>query len=88
MVSDKEVLDTPVSKPPPRYPQRMLEQEREGKVSIAITIGPDGIVQDAKVVSSTNSGFDSAALDAVKKWRYRATGRVIKSTVEVTFKLE
>jgi hypothetical protein len=23
----------------------------------------------------------------VKRWRYRATGRVIKSTVEVTFKL-
>jgi protein TonB len=88
MVSDKEVLDTPVSKPPPRYPQRMIEADKEGKVSIAITIGPDGVVQDAAVVSSTDSGFEQAAIDAVKRWRYRATGRVIKSVVEVTFKLE
>ncbi|NOT41992.1 MAG: energy transducer TonB, partial [Alphaproteobacteria bacterium] len=89
ILSDKQVIDSPVSKPPPRYPQRALEQEKEGIVRIRITILPDGSVGEAIVVSAKPEGvFDSAALSAVKRWRYRAAGRVITTIVEVEFKLQ
>ncbi len=90
MISDKEVIDTPISKSPPRYPARAIEAEKEGRVLLSITINPDGSVADARVVSATPEGwFEQAAIDAVKKWRYRATGRTIgNARVEVTFKLE
>ena len=89
ILSDKQVIDSPVSKPPPRYPQRALEAEKQGTVRIRITIQPDGSVSEAIVVSSTQPGwFESAALGAVKRWRYKATGRVITAEVEVEFKLQ
>jgi protein TonB len=78
-----------VSKPPPRYPERALEAEREGIVRIRITINPDGSVGDAVVVSSKPEGwFENAALSAVKRWRYKASGRSITTIVEVEFKLQ
>jgi protein TonB len=89
ILSDKQVIDSPVSKPPPRYPQRALEAEKEGIVRIKITIQPDGSVSEAEVVSARPSGwFESAALSAVKRWRYKASGRVIVAEVEVEFKLQ
>ncbi len=89
ILSDKQVIDSPVSKPPPRYPQRALDDEKEGVVRIQITISPDGSVADAQVVSARPSGyFESAALAAVKRWRYKASGRTITATVEVEFKLQ
>ena len=90
MVSDKEVIDSPISKSPPRYPPRALEGEKEGKVELSITINPDGSVGEVRVVSASPAGyFEDAAVTAVKKWRYRATGRTIADArVEVTFKLE
>ena len=89
ILSDKQVIDSPISKPPPRYPQRALEAEKEGVVLVRITIQPDGSVSDAQVVSAKPTGwFESAALTAVKRWRYKSSGRVITADVEVTFKLE
>jgi periplasmic protein TonB len=89
ILSDKQVIDSPVSKPPPRYPQRALEADKEGVVRIQIKILPDGSVGDATVISAKPPGyFEQAALAAVKRWRYKASGRNITATVEVEFKLQ
>jgi protein TonB len=89
ILSDKQVIDSPVSKPPPRYPQRALEADKEGTVRIQIQILPDGSVGDATVISAKPPGyFEQAALAAVKRWRYKAAGRTITATVEVEFKLQ
>jgi protein TonB len=88
ILSDKQVLDSPVSKPPPKYPQRALEAEKEGIVRVRVTIQADGTVSDVVVVSAKPAGwFESAAMAAVKRWRYKASGRVIIAEVEVEFKL-
>jgi protein TonB len=89
ILSDKQVIDNPVSKPLPRYPQRALEAEKEGVVRVRVTIQPDGTVSDAVVVYSKPEGwFESAALAAVKRWRFKAPGRVVVGEVEVEFKLD
>jgi len=42
----------------------------QGNVNIEIVVGPDGKVQDARVISSASSLLDQAALEAVKQWEY------------------
>jgi TonB family protein len=40
-------------------------------VGLLVTVGADGTVKDAAVDVSGGPDFDAAALDAVKKWRFR-----------------
>jgi protein TonB len=56
----------------PVYPQIAQAARVEGKVVIEATIGTDGTVQQARVVSGTPL-LNDAALDAVRQWRYRPT---------------
>ena len=43
-----------------------------GEVRVRITVDMDGKVKSATVVNSTPSGvFDEAALNAVRRWRFR-----------------
>ncbi|HNS86093.1 MAG TPA: energy transducer TonB, partial [Parvularculaceae bacterium] len=39
-------------------------------IDIAFTVTPDGAVVSERVVASSNSCFDRAALNAVKRWRF------------------
>lgn len=43
---------------------------RSGQVEVAVVIGPDGTVADARVVSSTDSVFDTASVSAVRVLRF------------------
>lgn len=57
-------------RPAPAYPD--AAGEARGRVTVQFTIDAQGRVSDAKVVDSAPPGvFDSAALSAVKTWRYR-----------------
>jgi protein TonB len=38
---------------------------------VRAVIAPDGSVESVEVVSSTNPMFNDAAVDAVRRWRYR-----------------
>lgn len=77
------------SKPPPSYPRRALEAEKEGVVQIRIIIQPSGTVSEASVVSARPEGwFETAALSAVKNWRYQPTEHISTTVVEVEFKLQ
>ena len=58
--------------PAPRYPIESRRQHEEGTVRLRVLISAQGLVEDVKVAKS--SGFDrldDAALDAVRKWRFR-----------------
>jgi len=61
----------PIVRIPPQYPVRMAQRGIEGWVTVELTIGEDGSVIEAKVVASSNSGFERAALQAVRKWKYK-----------------
>jgi len=74
----------------PVYPEVARRAGLSGKVTVSAVIGLEGGVESAEVLASTNPLFDRAALDAVRKWRYRPatmSGRPVRVyfTVVVDF---
>ncbi|MGQ0833510.1 MAG: TonB family protein [Gammaproteobacteria bacterium] len=56
----------------PRYPDDARERESNGSVQLEFTVRADGSVGNVAVVKSEPAGvFDAAAVNAVRKWRYR-----------------
>jgi len=61
-----------MNNPPPVYPMESRRRHEQGVVRLRVIITPEGRVKDISVARS--SGFDrldKAALDAVRKWRFR-----------------
>jgi protein TonB len=86
--TEKEVADSPVYSPAPEYPERALRADTEGSVTLTLTIAPDGRVTNAVVVTANPEGwFEKAALEAVKKWKYRPPKREITREVTIDFTL-
>ena len=56
----------------PVYPSIAQSARVQGVVIIEATIGPDGRVQDTKVLRSIPL-LDQAAIDAVQQWTYTPT---------------
>jgi len=86
--SDKEIIDSPLSKPAPEYPERALFANVEGVVRISVTVAPDGRVINAVVIAAAPEGwFEKSALAAIRKWKYRPPRREITFEVAIEFKL-
>ena len=57
---------------PPDYPMEARQKGLSGNVELTFTVRSDGKVSDVSVENSTPPlVFDEAAIDAVRKWRYR-----------------
>jgi TonB family protein len=54
----------------PKYPQSALLTRRQGTVMLRLTVGSNGRVKDAHVLSG-DEDFAEAALNAVREWRYQ-----------------
>lgn len=54
----------------PVYPPSARAAHITGTVIVEATIGKNGRIKDAKVVSSPDDSLSAAALDAVRQWRY------------------
>lgn len=68
--SDSEYL--PIVKVQPTYPSRAQRQGIEGYVLLEFTVTENGSVRDPRVIESEpGSVFDDAAIQAVKKFKYR-----------------
>lgn len=80
-------LAMPISSPPPRYPQRAVQRRETGTVRVQVQVGADGNPVDVSVLESSNSrDLDRAALDAVRRWRFRPAqrdGQAVAGTVVV-----
>jgi protein TonB len=55
----------------PSYPQVARRAGLHGRVTLRAVIAEDGAVESVEVLASTNPLFSDAAVDAVRKWRYR-----------------
>ncbi|MDF1762486.1 MAG: energy transducer TonB [Oleibacter sp.] len=62
----------PIVKVAPTYPRRAAQRGIEGYVVVQFTVTAQGTVTDAVVIEAAPKGvFDSAAVDAVKKFKYK-----------------
>lgn len=62
----------PLVRVKPKYPMRAASRHIEGWVKIEFTVTTTGTVANAKVVDAKPPGiFDDAALDAIKKWKFK-----------------
>lgn len=83
----------PISQPPPAYPRAAMQMSREGRVRVRVDIGADGVPTDSSLVeSSGDRDLDRAALQAVRRWRFKpalAHGAPVASnvTVPIEFRL-
>jgi TonB family protein len=71
---------------PPVYPAIAVKMKVEGAVKMDVTIDPDGSVADVKVLSG-HQLLVTAAVDAVKKWRYETAGAKSTQSVSLEFAL-
>lgn len=84
---------TLVTQVPPYYPFEMKRQGIEGKVVLEFVVDEAGLPESIRVVSSTNPGFNDAAIAAVQKWRYNpgmVNNRPVKTLMQapIGFKLD
>jgi len=61
---------TPVTAPPPAYPEFARDAGMTGKVTLHVLVGKDGRVKNVKVIKGV-TGLDAAAVEAVKKWVFK-----------------
>ena len=70
----------------PRYPSDAGPRNLAGKVGVAFTIDGDGNVESPRVTSSDlPRAFERAALQAVARWKFEATGNSHASSSTVQF---
>ncbi len=66
------------------YPELAKRMNITGVVKILITVSPNGSIKDARLVGG-HPVLATAALDAVKKWRYEAGPEESTGIVEFRF---
>ncbi len=69
----------------PVYPDLARKMNLTGTVKVSVTVAPNGTVKDAKVLGG-HPVLATAALDAVKKWRFEPAS--VESSGVVDFKFE
>jgi TonB family protein len=77
-----------ISAVPPKYPY-MLHFHVEASVTVSFVVGKDGRVEDARVVESSDSRFDSSAIDAILKFTWipaeDSTGGPVREIANIPF---
>ncbi len=69
-ISGEQAMSAAISKPNPQYPEVAKQMKVEGSVELKVTIGEDGAVQEAVAVTG-NPLLSRAAIDGVKKWKFK-----------------
>ena len=74
----------------PRYPPRAIQDRIQGTVVLQAVIARDGSVQNIRAVSG-NAMLITAAMDAVKQWRYKPyqlNGEPVDADTEINVKFK
>ena len=72
------------SKVPPNYPEIARKLGLSGTVRLQVVVAPNGTVKDTKVIGG-HPILVTAAVDAVKKWRFETASGESTGTVEFRF---
>jgi TonB family protein len=68
----------------PGYPELARKMNITGVVKILVTVAPNGAVKDAKLMGG-HPVLATAAIDAVRKWKYEAAAEETAGVVEFRF---
>ena len=76
----------------PWYPAAAMAAKQQGRVALAITVKPNGTVGKVHVTQHLSKELDSAAVKAVKEWRFKPGTKngkpvPVDTTAELTFTL-
>ncbi len=80
-----EIVRRAKTKVQPAYPDLARKMNITGTVKVEVTVAPNGTVKDARVVGG-HPVLASAALEAIKKWRFEPA--TMESSGVVDFKFE
>ena len=83
--AQNEIVRRAKTKVQPVYPDLARKMNITGTVKIEVVVAPNGTVKEAKVVGG-HPVLATAALDAVKKWRFEPAA--VESSGVVDFKFE
>ena len=68
----------------PVYPELARKMNITGTVKVQVVVAPNGSVKDAKVIGG-HPLLATAALDAVKKWKFEPASAESSGVVEIKF---
>jgi TonB family protein len=68
-IGTDDAMKAATTKTQPDYPPIAKQLKIGGKVEVDVTIGPDGSVENVKILSG-NAMLTSAVVSAVKKWKF------------------
>ncbi len=82
-----------IKRVPPIYPYSMKRSGLIGEVTVSFEVNQKGDVQNPFVVKSNNPGFEAAAIEAVRKWKFKPgikNGQPVttKMQIPITFNLD
>jgi protein TonB len=70
-VADLDKPPTLIAAVPPSYPAELRRARIEGVVSLVFMLSEQGVVEDARVESSSRPEFERPALEAIRRWRFK-----------------
>ena len=73
----------------PEYPPDLKQRGQDGEVVLNYVVDAKGDVQNAHAQSSSDRGFENAALDAVRRWKFTpgvANGQLTATAQNVTIR--
>lgn len=70
-VADLEKRPELIAAVPPNYPEALRKGKVEGTVTLVFVLDENGRVEDPRVESSTHQEFEPAALEAIRRWKYK-----------------
>lgn len=75
----------------PEYPKNAKRAEKEGTVILQATVGIDGIAKNISALTDLGYGFEQAAIDALKRFRFvpaEKKGEKIEYLVKIPFEFK
>jgi protein TonB len=87
-VSDLDKPPVPISQVSPRYPAELKKQRVTGSAVVVFVLNEEGRVEDPRIETSSHPDFEKAALDAIRRWRFKPgmkDGKPVRSNVRQPF---
>jgi len=72
--------------PEPTFSEEARKAKTQGRVTLLLVVGKDGLPYDIRVQESIGMGLDEKAIEAVNRWRFRPAtlnGQPVATRIEV-----